>query len=133
MAGVTIKLALGTFSVEVTGPRAYAEKKVEELIGKYLTGSVRQSGGESAAASAPVSIARGKKPSPAEFLKRAGVSNQTGRALLLGYYAEKLEGMPGFTTAELRALGTRAKTPFSNISDITARLVGRGMMMSAGE
>jgi hypothetical protein len=36
MSDVTIKLNMGSFGVEVTGPSEYAEKKVEELVGRYL-------------------------------------------------------------------------------------------------
>jgi hypothetical protein len=37
MATVTIKLTVGGFSTEVTGPTKYAEKKVEEFIARFLT------------------------------------------------------------------------------------------------
>lgn len=40
MADVTLKLTIGTFSVEVSGPSEYADKKLEELVGRYLTSSV---------------------------------------------------------------------------------------------
>ena len=37
MPQVTLKLSIGTFSVEVTGPEDYAEKKLQELVGRYLS------------------------------------------------------------------------------------------------
>ena len=132
MANVTLKLTIGAFSVEVSGPARYAEGKLEDLIAKYL-GTFKS--GSSEPGSSSVSLlqpASGKKKrSPSEIAKRAG--NQTDRALLLGYYAEKVNGQPSFSTGELRDLGKEAKYSFTNIADSVARLVGRGLMMSAGE
>ncbi len=133
MANVTLRLSIGTFSVEVSGPSKYAEKKLEDLIAKYLSSSVK-SGGSDSSVSATSSLQHSpgkKKRSPSEILKRA--ANQTDRALLLGYYVEKMESQTSFTTTELGARGKEAKYSFTNISDSVARLVGRGLMMSAGE
>ena len=41
MANVTLRLSIGNFSVEVSGPTKYAEKKLEELIAKYLSSSIK--------------------------------------------------------------------------------------------
>jgi hypothetical protein len=133
MANVTLKLSIGNFSVEVSGPTKYAEKKLEDLIGKYLSSSVKSGASESisSTASSLQPSAGKKKRSTSEILKRAG--NQTDRALLLGYYVEKVDSQPSFTTSELKELGKQAKYPFTNISDSVATLVGRGLMMSAGE
>lgn len=133
MANVTLKLSIGTFSAEVTGPAQYAEKKLEELVAKYLSSSVRSGSSDSSSSSASLrQPSSGKKKlSPSEIAKRAG--NQTDRALLLAYYMEQLERQPSFTTTELRELGRQAKQSFTNISDTVAGLVGRGLMMSAGE
>jgi len=133
MANVTLKLSIGTFSVEVSGPAKYAEKKIEDLIAKYLSSSVKSgaSDSSSSASSSRQPSAGKKKRSPSEILKRA--SNQTDRALLLGYYMENMDSQPSFTTGELAELGKQAKYSFTNISDSVARLVGRGLMMSAGE
>jgi len=133
MANVTLRLSIGNFSVEVSGPTKYAEKKLEELIAKYLSSSIKS--GTSDSSSSNVSALKPssgkKKPAPSEILKRAG--NQTDRALLLGYYMEKVDSEPSFTTSELRDLGKQSKYSFTNISDSVAGLVGRGLMMSAGE
>ena len=133
MANVSLKLSIGNFSVEVSGPTKYAEKKLEDLVAKYLSGSVRP-GASDASPSPSTSLqpaAGKKKRSPSEILKKA--ANQTDRALLLGYYVEKVESQSSFTTGELRDLGRQAKYSFTNISDSVAGLVGRGLMMSAGE
>ena len=44
-----------------------------------------------------------------------------------------MDAQPSFTTTELKELGKQAKYSFTNISDSVAGLVGRGLMMSAGE
>lgn len=46
---------------------------------------------------------------------------------------ENVQGEPSFSTSELRDLGKQAKYSFTNISDSVSSLVGRGLMMSAGE
>jgi hypothetical protein len=133
MANITLKLSIGSFSAEVSGPTKYAEKKLEDLIAKYLSSSVKSGSSDSSSSSTSLlqPAAGKKKRSPSELLKRA--SNQTDRALLLGYYLEKVDSQPSFTTSELRDLGKQAKYSFTNISDSVAGLVGRGLMMSAGE
>jgi len=131
MPNVTIKLAIGSFTVEVTGPRQYAESKLEELVGRYLSSSTRPSTSESAPRIALEQ--QGKKTSPSEFLKKLKGTNQTDRAIALGYYLERMDSQSNFNTTELRNLGKAAKHPFTNVSDSVARLVARGLMMSAGE
>lgn len=131
---VTLKLSVGSFSVEVSGPAKYAEKKLEDLISKYLSGSIKSPSTDSATTSSSSHQQVGgkkKKGSAPEILRK--VSNQTDRALLLGYYLERMENQSSFTTGELASTGRTAKYSFTNISDSVARLVSRGMMMSAGE
>ena len=136
MANVTVKLAVGNFSVEVAGEPEYVDKKIDELVSRYL--SWRPS---ASAAAEPVSgaaapavaeaAAGGKQISPAEFVKRSKAKNQVDRALVLGYYMEKMLGN-AFTSSDLADLGKQIKQPFANASDNVAKLIGRGLMMSAG-
>ena len=131
MPQVTLKLSIGTFSVEVTGPEDYAEKKLQELVGRYLS-SVKPSFAE--ARPSAVGIQKGgKKLAAAEFLRKVGHKNQSDRALTLAYYLEKLDAQSSFTTSELGDMGRTAKYPFTNISDTVAKLVSRGLMMSSGD
>ena len=37
MADVTIKVTLGNFAVEVSGPTEYVEKKIEEFLSRYAS------------------------------------------------------------------------------------------------
>jgi hypothetical protein len=128
---VTLKLTIGSFSVEVTGSPEYAEKKLEELVARYLT-SAKPPTSEPRPAAAVLG-ADAKKMSPTEFLKKAQVKNQPDRAVVLSYFLEKTEGVSSFTTSELGDMGRNAKYPFGNVSDVVAKLVSRGLMMSAGE
>ena len=131
MADVTLKLTLGNFSVEVTGPAEYAEKKLEELIGRYLS-----SAKPLPVDSRPTAIdleKEGKKLAANEFLRKVGHKNQPDRAMALAYYMEKVEKQQSFTTTGLGELGTSTKYPFGNISDVVSKLVSRGLMMSAGD
>lgn len=131
MDNVTLKLTIGSFSVEVSGPPEFAEKKLEELVARYLT-SAKPPGSESRTAPAALGI-DAKKLAPTEFLKKTQASNQPDRAVALAYYLEKTEGKSSFTTSELGEIGRTAKYSFGNVSDVVARLVARGLLMSAGE
>ena len=129
MPDVTLKLAVGNVSVEVTGPSEYADRKLEELLARYLSTSKTGSTESSPVATEIVA----KAVSPAEFLKKTKHENQADRAIILGFYLERLKSQNNFTTGELGELGKNAKYPFTNISDTVAKSVGRGLMMSAGE
>jgi len=48
MAVVTVKLTIGTVSVEVSGPRAYVDKKFDKLVTEYLSSRKALSGEPSA-------------------------------------------------------------------------------------
>jgi len=134
MANVTIKLTVGAFSAEVAGPQEYAEQKLNDLVEKYFPPQLKTSPvAETQPASAVVSDAAGKKLSPAEFLKKISHTNQLDRALALGYYLEKVGGANSFTTKEILELSRQVKYPFANVSESVSRLIGRGLMMSAGD
>jgi hypothetical protein len=131
MADVTIKLMIGNFSVEVTGPSDYVDKKFEELAGRFLASWKSPTISEGRIAE-PASEA-GKQISPAEFLKKRNTKNQSDRALMLAYYLEKVQHVENFTSTELQEMGKDVRDPFGNISDVVAKLTARGLMMSAGE
>jgi hypothetical protein len=133
MADVTVKLAIGTFSVEVTGEAAYVDKKVDELVSRFLSSWKVPSVAEPGTVSSVSSEVASKKTSPAEFVKQSGAKNQMDRALVLGYFLEKYQGVTNFTSSELAQLGRESKQPFTNPSDAVAKLTGRGLMMSAGD
>lgn len=134
MPEVTVKLTIGAFSVEVTGPQEYVDEKVSNLVQEFLPSQLKNlAAPEVAASAAPVADASGKKLSPAEFLKKLSHTNQLDRALALGYYLEKVQNLSSFTTKELIELSRQVKYPFANISESVSRLVGRGLVMSAGD
>jgi hypothetical protein len=132
MADVTVKLTIGNFSVEVTGDSDYVDKKIEELVSRFLS-SWRPISSEPAAMTSVPLEAGGKKTSAAEFLKKSTAKNQSDRALALGYYLEKFGGFSGFTSTDLAQLGKETRQPFANASDSVAKLTSRGFMMSAGD
>jgi hypothetical protein len=132
MADVTVKLAIGSFSVEVTGDAAYVDKKLDELVARFISPGKSSSGEQALPANVPLE-AGGKKTSAAEFLKSSNARNQVDRALVLGYYLEKMDRVTSFTSTEIAQLGKDTKQPFANASDIVAKLTGRGLMMSAGD
>jgi len=135
MAEVSLKLSLGSFSVEVSGPEEYVDRRFEELINRYLSGAKPTSGdGASVSTEAPAAaVAAGKGMSPAEFIKKANAKNQSDQAMVLAYYLEKNRATSSFTSTELAELAKEVRRPFANASDLVARLSSRGLMMSAGD
>jgi hypothetical protein len=131
MPDVTVKLAIGNFSVEVTGPSEYVDRKLEELLTRHGA-TPRQVTTEPRIAE--VARDHGGKPlSPGEFLKKASPKNQSDIALLLAFYIEKNQETTSFTSSDLGNVAREVKRPFGNPSDVVARLTARGLMMSAGE
>jgi hypothetical protein len=131
MPVVTIKLTIGSFSTEVTGPPKYAEKKVDDFINRFLT-SAKTAAAEPKPTTSPSKVG-GKALSPAEFVKKISPRNKWDTALLLAYFLENTKKVASFTSAELTTLGREIKRPFTNPSDTVAKLTSRGLMMSAGE
>jgi hypothetical protein len=133
MPQVTLRLTVGTFSVEVVGPPKYAEAKLEELVGRYLS-SAKPAVAESRPSSTISALEKSGKPlAPAEFLRKLPHKNQSDRAMALAYYREKVQAESNFTTGELGQMGKETKYPFTNVSDTVAKLASRGLMMSAGD
>ena len=132
MADVTVKLTIGSLSAEVSGPSDYVDKKIEELVSRFL-GPWKSSAAGEVRAHAAAGGGAAKKTSPAEFLKIGGPKNQPDRALMLAYYLEKVEGVSPFNSSQLSELGRTVREPFTNVSDTVAKLTGRGLMMSAGD
>ena len=132
MEKVTLKVQYGNFSVEVSGPENYAEKKLDELLKKY--GNVQKAHEPTSPAEKKLVTASSKKISPAEYIKKESPKSQADRALLLWYYLEKLESRENFSTNELTEINKIAKqSRFTNISDTVAKLVKQGLMMGSGE
>lgn len=134
MSNVTVKVSIGSYSIEVTGTQEYVNPKFDELAGRFFPAQLRAAAPEANAEAAPLTTdAAGKALSPAEFLRKISHTNQLDRALALGYYLEKMRNVQSFTTKELLDLSKEVKYPFANISESVSRLVGRGLMMTAGD
>jgi len=134
MPDVSVKVTIGAVTVEASGPQEYVDNKIEELIERFLKSAVLPSTSASTPKPfTPVLAEGGKKLSVREFIDSISHQNQIDRALAVGYYLEKYENLQNFTTKELLEFTKSAKYPVGNISEIVSRLVGRGLMMSAGE
>jgi hypothetical protein len=135
MSDVTVRVVIGSYSVEVAGPEEYVNQKFDELVQRFLPAQLRSTAvPDVSTGSTPLTTdATGKALAPAEFLRRVSHTNQLDRALALGYYLEKMRSVQSFTTKELLELSREVKYPFANISESVSRLVGRGLMMTAGD
>jgi hypothetical protein len=133
MGDVSVKLAIGNLSIEVSGESAYVDKKFDELVSRFFNTFWKPSGSEQSAPTPATAETDGKKKSAAEFLRGSSAKSQIDRALVLGYYLEKFETASNFTSTELAHLGQTVRQPFTNASDTVAKLGARGLMMSAGD
>ncbi len=131
MENITLKIQYGNFSVEVSGPSDYAEKKLEELLKKY--GNVSKVEMQTPK-TASIEVRQSKMRSPAEFIKYLSPKSSTDQALILGYYLEKVQNKENFSTADLAEINKIAKQPsFTNLSDSVGRLIQQGLVMGAGQ
>jgi hypothetical protein len=130
VSDVTLKLAIGNFATELTGPSEYVDKKFEDIVTRFLTGTKKNLAESSISAQdAPA----GKQLSASEFVRSPKVNSQADVALLLGYFMEHHQALKSFTSSELADMANATKRPFGNPSDTVAKLTGRGMLMSAGD
>jgi hypothetical protein len=133
-ASVTIRVRVGDSEIEVTGPKAYVEKKIDEYLRTlpkvvhqpppHLSTSQTVSGTESA----------GKKVSPAQFFKKCNPKTDVDRVLVAGSYLEQFRNAQNFTAAEVREVIKEAKwPPPTNVNDAVNRNIKKGFLMSAGD
>lgn len=131
--GVTIRVRVGDSEIEVTGPKSYVEKKIEEFLKKPPTSI----GGTTASPmSAPMAgpELKGKKLSPAQFFKKCNPQTDNDRVLVAGFYLEQFKNLQNFTAAEVREQIKEAKRqPPKNVSDAINQNIKKGLLMSAGD
>ena len=83
---------------------------------------------------ATVDKASGKRLSVAQFFKKLSPKTDVDRALAAGYYLEKFGQQHNFTAAEVRETIRSAKVaPPKNPSDVVAKNIRKGLMMTAGD
>lgn len=132
-SGVTIRVRVGDSEIEVTGPKSYAEKQIEEFLKKPPTSI----GGTTASPlSRPVAGPEltGKKLSPAQFFKKCNPKTNPDRVLVAAFYLEQVKNLQNFTAAEVRDQMKDAKRqPPKNVNDAINQNIKKGLLMSAGD
>ena len=130
---VTIRVRVGDSEIEVTGPKNYVEKKIEEFLNKPPTNI----GGTTASASIPHASApelKGKLLSAAQFFKKCNPKTDNDRVLTAGFYLEQVKNLPNFTAAEVRDQIREAKRQAPrNVNDAVNQNIKKGFLMSAGD
>jgi hypothetical protein len=130
---VTIRVRVGDSEIEVTGPKDYVEKKVDEFLKSPPKGIQQPSTHPSSQALSTTEPA-GKKISPAQFFKKCNPKTDVDRVLVAGSYLEQIRNAQDFTAAEVRDLVKDAKWPPPiNVNDAINRNIKKGFLMSAGE
>jgi hypothetical protein len=132
-SGVTIRVRVGDSEIEVTGPKGYVEKKIEEFLKKPPTGitGTSLSPPHQPIASPALKV---KKTSPAQFFKKCNPKTDNDRVLVAGFYLEQVKNFQSFTAAEVRDQVKEAKrNPPKNVNDSINQNVRKGLLMSAGD
>ena len=98
------------------------EKRVEKLEKQLGEGS------------ASVRTTTAKKQSAKEFLMSKRIKAETQTVLALGYFIERVEGLPSFNVPDLEAAFRSAKERLpKNMNDAVNKNIVRGFLMEAPE
>src|SRR3989338_2345160 len=100
-SGVTISVRVGDSEIEVTGPKSYVEKKIDEFL-KKPPASISGTRAPHVRESAARTDLKGKKVSPAQFFKKCNPKTDNDRVLVAAYYLEQVKNLQNFTAAEVR-------------------------------
>ena len=133
---VSMRIRIGEYELEVSGPRAFVEKKIEEFVSKqrdYAPTPEKPTMSPTVRAE-PKGPTSSKPTSVAQFFRTAAPRTDVDRALLAGYFLEKHKNEKSFTSVEVRETIKDAKiSPPKNPSDVIAKNIKKGLMMSAGD
>ena len=130
---VTIRVRVGDSEIEVTGPKAYVEKKIDEFL-KAPPKAIRQPPTHTSSQTVSTIEPVGKKISPAQFFKKCNPKTDVDRVLVAGSYLEQIRNAQNFTAGEVRDLIKEAKWPPPiNVNDAINRNIKKGFLMSAGD
>jgi len=126
---VTIRVRVGDSEIEVTGPKDYVEKKIEEFLKSPPKASTHASS-QTVSTTEPAA----KKISPGQFFKKCNPKTDVDRVLVAGSYLEQIRNAQDITAAEVRDLVKEAKWPPPiNVNDAINRNIKKGFLMSAGD
>jgi len=128
-----MRVRIGEAEIEVTGPAAYVEEKVQEFVLERAAAVTRPPETTSSQASED-GTPKGKALSPGEVFKKLSPQTDVDRVLVGAYYLEKVRSQESFTVAEVSAVLKEAKRrPPTNPSDALAKNIKKGLVMAAGD
>lgn len=131
-SGVTIRVRVGDSEIEVTGPKNYVEKKIEEFLKTPPTSS-RTRAAPAAGHSAEPEV-KVKGISAAQFFNKYNPKTDNDRVLVAGFYLEQAKNLQNFTASEVRDQIRDAKRkPPTNVNDAINQNIKKGLLMSAGD
>ena len=132
-SAVTIRVRVGDSEIEVTGPKSYVEKKIDEFLKKPPTSTSGTTVSHVSESAARTEL-KGKKFSPAQFFKKCNPKTDNDRVLAAAYYLEQVKNLQNFTAAEVRDQIKEAKRqPPRNVNDSINQNIKKGLLMSAGD
>lgn len=127
---VTMRLRIGDQEIEVTGPRDFVEKKIQE----FMTSAAVRPAVQQPSGTPVIQTQGGKAKAPAQFLKEYDHKTDVDRVLLAGFFLEKLRNQENFTASEIRQVIIEAKSPPpKNPNDAINSNIKKGMMMLSGD
>jgi len=134
-ATVTMRVRLGDAEMEVTGPRDYVERKIDEFLKRSPVAIAAPAhSAPNAQVATPTPSVAGKPKSPAQFFRGASPRTDVDRVLVSAYYLEKFRELQSATSSEIKELIREAKSPPpTNTSDAINQNIRKGFLMTGGD
>ncbi|HEV2120514.1 MAG TPA: hypothetical protein VGS11_10505 [Candidatus Bathyarchaeia archaeon] len=111
---------------------ASVSKEIERL--KELVADLDTRVSKLESPSEPIPSAGTKKLSIREFMLQKGVSTDTDKVVVLGFYLERFSALQSFNITDLEAAFKEAREPVpKNINETVNKNIRKGYIMEAGE
>ncbi len=134
MASVTMRVRVGEYELEVTGPSDFVESKIEDFLKRQKSIPVIDTEKSSPHLTHQVAPKGTKEMSVAQFIKKVAPKSDVDRVLAAGYFLEKFKNEEKFTAAEASRIIRDAKTqPPINPNDSVNKNIKKGYVMAAGD
>lgn len=128
---VTMRIRIGDRELEVTGPEAFVQRKIDEFIKTSLGAGAPDRDRSSIEKSRDVK--KSKPLSAAQFFRKCARKSDVDAVLIAAYYLEKKKDQQDFTAAEIHDLIKQGKRKApTNTNDAVNSNIKKGLMMPAG-
>lgn len=134
VANVTMRVRVGEYELEVTGPSDFVESKIADFLKSQKSIPVVDTEKSTPYLTAQAAPKSTKGMSMAQFFKKVAPKSDVDRVLAAGYFLEKFKNEEKFTAAEVSRTIRDAKTrPPINPNASVNKNIKKGYVMAAGD